>query len=199
MQQTLDQELIHIVDAATAEAVRRGGSWVACRPGCHECCIGAFPITQADVLRLQHGMKSIDPGQAARIRERARAAVAANQYDFPGDPRTGILGSDDDSEARFEHFANEDPCPALDPATGTCDLYAWRPITCRTFGPALRMNEDSIDTCELCYQGATDDQITACQVDLEVAEREAELEEKSEEVTRQKGETTVAYALALTS
>ena len=30
------------------------------------------------------------------------------------------------------------PCPALDPETGGCDLYAARPITCRTFGLTLR-------------------------------------------------------------
>ncbi len=34
------------------------------------------------------------------------------------------------------------PCPALDPATGHCDLYVHRPITCRTFGPPVRFADD---------------------------------------------------------
>jgi Fe-S-cluster containining protein len=190
-----DQQLIQIVDAATAEAVRRGGAWIACRPGCHECCIGTFPISQTDALRLREGLRSVDPDRAARVRERARKAIASYRKDFPGDPVTGILGADEESETRFEHFAEEDPCPVLDPATGTCDLYAWRPLTCRTFGPALRMNSDSVDTCELCYHGATDEEIVSVQVDLDVAENEAELEEQSEAITGLRGETIVAYAV----
>src|SRR5690242_261004 len=43
-----DRAFIQIVDAATAEAARRSGPWLACRPGCTQCCIGPFPITQLD-------------------------------------------------------------------------------------------------------------------------------------------------------
>ena len=49
--------------------------------------------------------------------------------------RSAILPED---QARFEDFANDAACPALDPATGRCDVYAWRPMTCRVFGPPVR-------------------------------------------------------------
>jgi len=158
MASTRDQQLVQIVDAAMSEAVRRGGHWIACRPGCHECCLGTFPITQADAARLREGLAAVHPETAARIRERARAAVDENE---------------------------DDPCPALDPSTGTCDLYAWRPITCRTFGPAIRINSDSVDICELNYVGATHDEILSTQVELEIADDELAPE----------SETTVAIAL----
>jgi Fe-S-cluster containining protein len=176
-------ELIHIVDAALAEAERKSGAWLACRPGCCQCCLGAFPITQSDAVRLREGLRELertDPDRAANVLQRARDTDLSL---FPGDPSTGILGEDPASQERFENFANDVPCPALDPRTGTCDLYAWRPITCRTFGPALRLNSDSVDVCELCYQGATEEEILACQVELEIEEPDPP------------GQTIVAFAL----
>lgn len=61
---------------------------------------------------------------------------------------------------------DEVPCPALDPSTGLCDLYDARPITCRTFGPAVVMPGGAISTCELCFRGATDEQIAAAAVKI---------------------------------
>ena len=181
-----DQKLIQIVDAAMAEAVRKGGSWIACRPGCCECCIGVFPISQADAQRLREGLAELqhtDPARAARVLNRAREQAARYAPGFPGDPDTGILASDPDSQDRFEDFGNDDPCPALDPETRTCDLYAWRPITCRTFGPSIRLNGDSVDVCELCYQGATDEQILDVQVELQIPDPDED------------NQTIVAFAL----
>ena len=166
-----------------AEAARKSGAWLACRPGCCQCCIGAFPITQSDALRLREGLRELahtDPDSAANVSRRARNADLSL---FPGDVSTGILAEDPESQERFENFANDDPCPALDPRTGTCDLYAWRPITCRTFGPALRLNSDSVDVCELCYQGATDEEILECQVEIEIEQSDT------------RGQTIVAFAL----
>jgi len=48
-----DDALIQIVDAALAEAARRSGPWLLCRPGCAQCCLGEFPITQLDAARLR--------------------------------------------------------------------------------------------------------------------------------------------------
>jgi len=180
---TTENELIQIIDAALVESARKSGAWLACRPGCCQCCIGAFPISQADALRLREGLRDLallDPARAANVIERARNADLSM---FPGDVSTGILDEDPDSQERFEDFATDDPCPALDPQTGKCDLYAWRPMTCRTFGPALRINSDSVDVCELCYDGATDEEILACQVEIEIAESD------------DGGQTIVAFAL----
>jgi len=198
MPSTRDTRLIQIVDAAMAEAARKGGEWVVCRPGCCECCMGVFPIGQADAQRLREGLRELertDPVRAAHVSRRSREAVARYSADYPGDSTTGILGVDPESEERFEDFADDDPCPALDPATGQCDLYAWRPLTCRTFGAAVRLNPDSVDICELCYHGASDEQIVACEVELETAELEGALEAEAETSTALTGQTIVAFAL----
>jgi Fe-S-cluster containining protein len=199
MQPGGDIRLIRIVDAAMAEAARKSGPWLACRPGCTQCCMGPFPITQLDARRLRQGLTELeghDPERAARVRERARDAVVRLSPDFPGDPATGILADGDDAEERFADFADDEPCPALDPATGLCDLYEARPITCRTFGPPVRCGSDAIGVCELCFQGASEAEIAACEVEADPDNLESALLDELERTAGARGQTIVAFALA---
>jgi Fe-S-cluster containining protein len=193
-----DQQLVQIIDAALASAERRSGEWLICKPGCTPCCIGVFAIDQLDALRLQAGLVELDaadPHRALRVRERARQSLARIGPEFPGDLRTGVLGNDDKAAANFEEFANFEPCPALDPTRGTCDLYQWRPITCRVFGPPVR-SDGGLGVCELCYHGASTAEIESCEMNLDEAnplqaELVAELEKSGNT-----GRTIVAFALA---
>src|SRR5580704_15679479 len=109
-----DGALIQIVDAALADAARRSGKWLVCRPGCTQCCIGVFAINQLDARRLQLGFAKLtlcEPERAERIRERASESRARLARDFPGDPVTGILDRGHDAAQRFSEFANDEPCP----------------------------------------------------------------------------------------
>ena len=177
-----DAVLVQIVDNALAEAARKAGPWLVCRPGCSECCIGPFAITPLDAARLRAGLvelESRDPERAARVRERASRSVALLSERYTLDD---LLAEDEAGQ--------DEPCPALDPATGTCDLYAARPITCRTFGPPLRFGGESLAVCELCFQGASPEQVAACEVEIASANLEGELREAIEG-----GDTIVAFAL----
>lgn len=193
-----DQKLIQIVDSALADATRRSKGWLVCRKGCTQCCIGVFAINQLDAARLQRGLAELaqhDPQRAAAVRQRAREAVARLSHDFPGDPATGLLGDTRKQRSRFESFANEEPCPALDPDEGTCDLYSTRPMTCRVFGPPVR-TEDGLGTCELCYQGLSDEEVAACEMIPDPDDLESVLLNKIEQETGKRGSTIVAFALA---
>ena len=193
-----DQKLVQILDAALASAERRSGEWLICKPGCTPCCIGVFAIDQLDALRLKAGLvelEAADPHRALRVRERARQSLARIGPEFPGDVRTGVLGDDDQAAANFEEFANFEPCPALDPERGTCDLYQWRPITCRVFGPPVR-SDGGVGVCELCYHGASTEEIESCEMNLdEVSPLQAELVAELEK-SGNAGGTIVAFALA---
>lgn len=195
-----DQKLVQIVDAALADAAARSGKWLVCRPGCTQCCIGPFPINQLDAARLKHGMKLLegrDPERALRIRQRAKASVARLAKDFPGNVNTGVLAEDEQAERRFADFANDEPCPALDPATGMCDLYEFRPMTCRTFGPPVRSgSEGGLGVCELCYHGASDEQIAACEMVPDPQGLEPLLVRDVEKRSDKTGNTIVAFCLA---
>src|SRR5580692_6305393 len=54
-----DSELIQIMDAELARVTHISGSWLACRPGCTQCCHGAFTINTLDTARLRAGMESL--------------------------------------------------------------------------------------------------------------------------------------------
>lgn len=192
-----DQKLIQIVDAALAEVAQRSGEWLVCRPGCTQCCIGVFPINQLDAVRLQRGLAGLEtraPERARRVRERAREAVTRLSGEFPGDPVSGILDEGDDAVARFADFANDEPCPALDPETGNCELYESRPMTCRTFGPPVR-SEDGLGVCELCYHGASNEEIAACEMTADPNDLESALLKQLEKRTGACGDTIIAYCL----
>lgn len=193
-----DQVLIQIVDSALADAGRRSGEWLVCRRGCTQCCIGAFPINQLDAVRLRRGLADLSnqaPERADRVRERARNSVASLLAEFPGNPVTGVLDERDGAEQRFAGFANDEPCPALDPETGNCELYESRPMTCRVFGPPVR-SEDGLGVCELCYHGASDEEIAACEMKPDPEDLESALLKEVEDSTGIRGNTIIAFCLA---
>ncbi len=182
-----DDALIQIVDAALAEAGCRAGSWLACRPGCFACCMGPFPITSLDARRLRQGLDELethDPARAARVRDRARQSTARLRRDYPGDTVARVLAEDDAGE--------DEPCPALDPAAGTCDLYAARPITCRTFGPPVHFAGEALAVCELCFDGASDGEIARCEVEIDCGDLQPAVPGEGEDEVQ----TIIAWALA---
>jgi Fe-S-cluster containining protein len=163
-----DRQLLEAIGESMAEAARRSGEWIACKPGCTQCCFGPFGISKLDAMRLRRGMQRLaadDPARAAAVRARADSYIRIAGPLYPGDPVSGELH---DADALPDSL-DELPCPALDPATGLCDLYDARPITCRTFGPATQLREDALGACELCYTGATEEQLMACAVEVDPA------------------------------
>jgi Fe-S-cluster containining protein len=182
-----DQHLIQITDAAFADAARRSGDHLVCHPGCTQCCHGTFAISALDAVRLRYGMEQLTASEPARAEQiRARADLFWKEYApaYPGNLVTGILGQSEAEQEVFEDFANEAACPALDPATGLCDLYEYRPMTCRIFGPPVRMgaqDSDQVDVeeealglaiCELCFTEATEEEILAAEMQAPHAEED---------------------------
>jgi Fe-S-cluster containining protein len=128
---------------------------------------------------------------AEALGERARRWVAVYSQDFPGNPATGLLGTSDEDRARFDAFADDAPCPALNPLTGLCDVYRDRPMTCRVFGPPTRLaGEGVLGCCDLCFVGATGAEVAACEM---AVPRQLESDLLAE--MGDSGETLVAYAL----
>jgi Fe-S-cluster containining protein len=190
--------LIQIVDTAVADAYRRGGPHLVCKPGCSQCCIGVFPIAHQDAARLREGLTALeqtDPQKAAHIRTRVAESLTRLDPWFPGDITTGILNEDYEQTILFEEFANDEPCPVLDFEHGTCDLYESRPILCRSFGPPMRTEEGNLATCELCFIHATTEEIAACELDPTIPTRESTSNEAYNATHNLHGETLIAYAL----
>ncbi len=212
---TQDHAFVALIDGAFADAAVRSGPHLLCRPGCTQCCIGAFAIGPADALRLRQGLsalKQTDPERAARVQARAAASWSRLKPEFPGDTSTGVLvldNNDLDSNglqqrgnssrhplngASFEDFANDEPCPVLDPVNGTCDLYASRPETCRVFGPPVATGE-GYGVCELCFQSATPQEVSNAAIILPPEELSENLDQAAVEAGQSTGSTIIAVVL----
>jgi len=152
--------------------------------------------SQPGIPRLRAGMGELrisHPERADTVGRRAEAWIAEFAARFPGDRATGRLGDSEGEREAFEQFAHEAACPALDPDSGRCDLYAWRPMTCRVFGPPIRMEDDVLGCCELCFTTASDEEIAVCELAVPHDEEASVLD--SLENGGQTGDTVVAYAL----
>ena len=200
----LSDNLIQIVNAALASAAQRAGPHLFCHPGCSPCCHGVFEITPLDAQRLREGLlqaEAEDPAKAQRLQSRIAAAREHLASFLPGDSGTGILFQHEGAEQQIELFEeafHAEPCPILDPATQTCDLYAQRPILCRTFGPPIRNDHQDPDAglavCELCFTQAVDSEIAAAEMDSSFRPLEEALDQKYQAEHPHSGPTIIAFA-----
>jgi Fe-S-cluster containining protein len=193
-----DQKLVQIVDAALTDAARRSGDWLVCHPGCTQCCIGVFAINQLDASRLKRGLTKLEkesPERAEAVKVRARESWVRLSPEFPGNKATGILSDDQEAAEKFDEYGDDEPCPALDPATGLCELYEFRPMTCRVFGPPVR-SEDGLGVCELCFHSASDEEIAACEMVPDPDDLESKLVKQAEKSAGCSGDTIIAFSLA---
>ena len=188
-------DLFPILNAALASASARSGAWLTCHPGCYQCCVGVFAISQRDAETLRSALDAAEPNLAERIMIRADAARARLTPGFPGDAASGLLFTQPHHEDAFEEFANDEVCPVLDPATGTCDLYAARPVQCRTFGPPVRDEDDHLTVCELCFVHAPAEEVERSEMDQSWRPLEEDLIAAAEQRSGLHGPTLIAFAL----
>jgi Fe-S-cluster containining protein len=105
-----------------------------CRKGCSRCCLGTFPITRLDAEELQRALATLPSDVRAGMEMRAREQIAAMEAHSP-DLRQSI-GLDDWQDRAIDELVETFaalPCPALQP-DGSCGVYPFRPLTCRTMG-----------------------------------------------------------------
>lgn len=105
-----------------------------CRHGCFHCCLGLFPITLLDQQELQRGLRSLPEKKRGSIEATAALQVRMIEESSPKLRRNRFIDhwpdSDIDSLVECYHAL---PCPALNP-DGSCGLYAFRPLACRSMG-----------------------------------------------------------------
>jgi hypothetical protein len=68
-------------------------------------------------------------------------------------------------------------------------------MTCREFGPPVRV-EDGFSVCELCFQGASAEEVAACEMIPDPDHLEAALLEEVAPGNGRSGQTIVAFCLA---
>jgi Fe-S-cluster containining protein len=105
-----------------------------CSRGCSHCCIGLFPVTILDRLQIQRGLRLLCSEERQAIVQRARRQVELIEAEMPELRQDPFIDrrADRDIDALVERY-RELPCPAL-ASDGSCAVYAWRPLTCRSMG-----------------------------------------------------------------
>jgi Fe-S-cluster containining protein len=195
----LDRQLLAVLDDRFRNAAARAGAWMACGPGCSECCHGPFPITRLDVERLRRGwvdLRAREGGRADAIRRRASEAVAVLKDGFPGRFDTGRLVDDEQALDRFFERHGAMPCPALDPVSGRCELYEARPIACRTYGPPISFGGEAAAPCRICFQGAGAEIVRRCRLTPDPEGLERAILARMGVAAGEEWETLIACALA---
>ncbi len=68
-------------------------------------------------------------------------------------------------------------------------------MTCRVFGPPVR-SEGGLGVCDLCFQGASNEEIAACEMKPDPDDLESSLVKELEKHTWPRGNTIIAFCLA---
>ena len=68
-------------------------------------------------------------------------------------------------------------------------------MTCRVFGPPVR-TEEGLGICELCYEGASPEQIAACELVTGSEALEETLNGDAERLAKTSGQTIIAFCLS---
>jgi len=115
-----------------AKAALLGG--LPCSQGCSHCCVGLFPVTLLDRLEIQRGLRSLPYEHRQAIEQKAAEQVRLIETSAPQLARNQFIDrwSDHDTDLVVERY-RELPCPALN-TDGSCGLYAFRPLACRSMG-----------------------------------------------------------------
>lgn len=146
------KEILTAADRFFARIREEQPAALACRAGCTGCCHGLFEISGADLALLADGLETLDAPARTLLLERARAVLESTAHPEIRECTPA------EKEAFFERAA-EVPCPALGDG-GSCLLYEYRPLTCRTFGLPLRDGDAFLgEECHLNFLTATPEEL----------------------------------------
>jgi Fe-S-cluster containining protein len=173
---------------------------LACRPGCFGCCVGLFVIGLPEALALRRAVANLQVDAREEVVARATRAVERSAATFPGEAAAGVLDPErsDAAEAAWFLDVRATPCPALELPAGRCMVYAARPTTCRTYGLALRAEDETlVPACELNFAGADPQRVLETAI---AARNLTAVDQSLAEIAAAAGlpagvETTIAHAL----
>ena len=131
------QALIAKVDEFASRAHEQQAPWLNCQAGCAGCCLVERGALAIEIDALRSFLEVQPPGLLEALKRRLKARQATEQ-------------------ARCI-FLNDD---------NLCDVYAARPLICRSHGPAVRTPDGDLAWCELNFSEMSLADINA-QVDQE--------------------------------
>jgi len=158
----------------------------------------ALPLSEA--LAARAAWRRLPATVRSASLDRAGRAALRSAPLFPGDLVAGLLDperTDAEDERYFESVASV-ACPFLDLPSGACRVYRARPVTCRTYGLALRDGAELVEpACPLNFSGASPERVhrTAFDAAEILAVDQAVAEAAAADGVPAGAETTLAHVL----
>jgi len=135
--------------------VAAGPGRIACARGCSACCRGLFDITLLDALLLQQGFRFLPESVQESALKKCRRRLDELRGRWPGFVAPYLLNGMPDEEWTEMPEDDETPCPLLG-EDGLCQVYPWRPMTCRLHGlPNIDLSGESFSD-EWCTKNFPD-------------------------------------------
>lgn len=112
---------------------------VKCRIGCSDCCHALFDLTLIEALYINHHFNREFSGEKReRLLEKANRADRII-YKIKRKAYKEVVDGRDEADVLQSMAEERAECPMID-AEEMCELYAYRPITCRLYGIPTAIN-----------------------------------------------------------
>ena len=136
MQDILEQygSLMREVDSWFASCLHQYPEKISCQQGCSACCRGLFDITLLDAVYLKYGFDKLPGDLKSFILRKSEARLNAVSRVYPNFVQPWLLNSIPETD--WDLIMPEDdeiPCVLLS-ESGQCQVYKYRPMTCRLNG-----------------------------------------------------------------
>ena len=109
---------------------------VKCKLNCSDCCYALFDLTLIEAIYINHKFRETYSGEEQeRLLEKANKIDRAT-YKLKRQAYKDLQNGVDEQEILDRMAAEKMPCPLLNDED-LCDLYRFRPVTCRLYGIPL--------------------------------------------------------------
>jgi Fe-S-cluster containining protein len=127
------EDLVRKADAAFARVQQEFSGCVRCHIGCADCCHALFDLTFIEALYInQRFHETIEADARERILKRANR-IDRQIYKLKRQAYKDLESGRDENDILQDMARQRVRCPLLND-DDRCDLYAYRPITCRFYG-----------------------------------------------------------------
>jgi len=139
------EALVDTAEKAFAQVRTQFADCVRCGDGCSDCCYALFDISLIEALYIhRHFKNTLDEVKQKALVEKANAADR-KIYRIKRNAYRAAAGGRDEAKILNAMTTERVQCPLLNDAN-RCDLYPYRPITCRLYGIPTAINGEG-QTC----------------------------------------------------
>lgn len=127
------EEIVMTVEKVFDQVKKQYPEYVVCQVGCSDCCHALFDLTLIEALYLSHqfSKKFQGPDREKRIEKADRSD--RELYKIKKKAYKDFEGGKSEDAILMEMAETRSRCPLLNESE-QCDLYEYRPITCRFYG-----------------------------------------------------------------